>query len=529
MTTTAVESLRAKFFGMMLGILLIAGSITAVLVVGAQNRLNNNRLQREGEKVCSYLARINLDPLIAKNFVQVDSNIKDAVDNNDVLYIILRDQDARAVNSFFTSLNFSQPFVKDVVARLPKGYDLAMVVAAIKGAVDVREITSPIASGGELLGSVTIGLSMEDAHHYSVYTIGSVVVASMIAGVIAFLLLIVFHRKTIQPIIQLAELTRDISETKNYSLRTPFASNDEIGVLARSINAMLDEIQVHHKELQQSQKNLESVIADLRQSEEELKSANELIEDYNKTLEAKVEQRTNELQDSQRRLLQSSKMAAVGQLAGGIAHEINNPLTVILGFAQYTVKKLGKEHDLYEPLEAIEREANRCKKLVGDLLTFSRTSKGQSDVVDINKVIEDTLKLVQVESKGKNIRFDVRYGTLLPAIPGDANHLQQVLVNLCNNAVDAMPDGGTVTITSEKRETGVIVTVTDTGTGMTEGVRQHLFEPFFTTKEVGKGTGLGLSICYEIIHQHNGTIEAESAVGKGTTFTIGLPFRATAL
>lgn len=242
-----------------------------------------------------------------------------------------------------------------------------------------------------------------------------------------------------------------------------------------------------------------------------------------------------EVKRLQEQLIQTEKLSAVGQLAGGVAHEINNPIGVILGFAQLVAKDVKENDPLYMPLKSIEREAIRCKKLVVDLLTFSRMSKSEKEFVDINDTIEQTLSLVESRAKMKNVKVIREYEKDLPKTVVNKNQIQQVIVNLCNNAMDAMPNGGTITITtkslvvnptteSNKREF-LWIGVSDTGTGMTEEVKKHIFEPFFTTKEVGKGTGLGLSLCYEIIQKHEGSIEVESEVGKGSTFVIKLPVK----
>ncbi len=241
-------------------------------------------------------------------------------------------------------------------------------------------------------------------------------------------------------------------------------------------------------------------------------------------------------------LLQAGKMAALGQLAGGIAHEINNPIAVILGFAQGLVKRI-KEDDFFSmPLKSIEREASRCKKLVGDLLTFSRVGKTQAESVDLNRTIDETLSLIETKSKMQNIEIVRNYSNDLPSLTVNKNQIQQVIMNLCSNAVDALPGGGKITISTKLKDKGgvdgdlqmrdegrlsdrnfVEIVVADNGEGMSLEVKQRIFEPFFTTKEVGKGTGLGLSLCYEIIKKHNGGIEVESEAGKGTTFLIKLP------
>jgi PAS domain S-box-containing protein len=243
-----------------------------------------------------------------------------------------------------------------------------------------------------------------------------------------------------------------------------------------------------------------------------------------------LQERAQELQEAydrlkatQAQLIQSDKLAAVGQLAGGVSHEINNPIGIILGFAQSIVKRIGEDDPLYTPLKSIEREAIRCKKLVGDLLTFSRTGKTQTEPIDINQTVNETLSLIEAQAKVKDIEIAREYETGLPYITVNKNQIQQVIVNICNNAIDAIPGGGRITITTKRMEQQIAIEISDTGAGMTAEVKKHIFEPFFTTKEIGKGTGLGLSLCYEIIQKHQGTITVESEAGQGATFAIKLP------
>ena len=223
------------------------------------------------------------------------------------------------------------------------------------------------------------------------------------------------------------------------------------------------------------------------------------------------------------KLTRSEKIAAVGQMTGGIAHEINNPLGVILGFAQILCKKIKESDPLYMPAQSIVREALRCKKLVTDLLTFSMADQTVSVIIDPITAIEETLPRIEAQAKKRNIEIVRNYGQDTPKILAVKDKLQQVILGLCSNAVDAMPNGGNLTITIKKIDRQVAISIADTGEGMTEEVQKHIFEPFFTTKEVGRGTGLGLSLSYEMIRSQRGTIEFTSESGKGATFIVKLP------
>ena len=231
------------------------------------------------------------------------------------------------------------------------------------------------------------------------------------------------------------------------------------------------------------------------------------------------------LRKLQSELFQSEKMASVGRLAGGVAHEINNPLTVILGYSQNGIKNLKEDNPMYKPLKSIEEASKRCKRIIDDLLAFSRAEKSEKEEVDINEAIEQALSLVNALSKTKNIQIIRNYGEGLPRLTVNKNRIQQVIVNLCNNAMDAMPKGGSITVRTKISGESIEIEISDTGEGMSEEVKKHLFEPFFTTKEVGKGTGLGLSLCHGIVTKSGGSIKIDSEKGKGTTITVSLPLK----
>jgi PAS domain S-box-containing protein len=248
----------------------------------------------------------------------------------------------------------------------------------------------------------------------------------------------------------------------------------------------------------------------------------EVVENVTERKQAEKEKEKLQVQ-----LLQSEKMAAVGQLAGGVAHEINNPLSVILGFAQGVAKRINAGDPLEMPLKSIEREATRCKKIVQDLLTFSRSQKKEPEFIAVIPTIESALSLVQSRANTAAVEIIREFQENIPQLFANPTQVQQVVINLANNAMDAMEKGGTLTISAgrleEDNKRWVEISVKDTGTGMSEEIQSHIFEPFFTTKEVGKGTGLGLGLCYEIVKSAGGTITFATEVGKGTCFTARLP------
>jgi PAS domain S-box-containing protein len=229
-------------------------------------------------------------------------------------------------------------------------------------------------------------------------------------------------------------------------------------------------------------------------------------------------------------LLHAQKMEAVGQLAGGVAHEINNMMTIVAGYGEILLRKLPPENAARSAAEQIKRAGDRAAEVARQLLAFSRKQVLQPMVVDLNPVISGVAKMIRAVV-GENIELVTRLQPSLWSVRVDPGQMEQVLINLAANARDAMPAGGTLTIATENQsETGepksgaqVVLCVSDTGCGMDGHTRAHLFEPFFTTKEIGKGTGLGLATVHGIVAQSSGSISVDSAPGQGSTFRIYLP------
>jgi len=227
----------------------------------------------------------------------------------------------------------------------------------------------------------------------------------------------------------------------------------------------------------------------------------------------------------------AEKLAAVGRLAAGIVHEINNPLATIAACAEALEQRVDEgefaasdsANDLTEYLGLIKSEAFRCKTITTDLLDFSRIRAGERTPLDVGDVIRSAANLISHQKRGVGITQQVDIEPNLPAVSADGGQLQQAIIALATNGIDAMPDGGTLTFRVFTKGSRVAVEVNDSGTGIPQEDVSKIFEPFFTTKEVGQGTGLGLAVCYGIVSEHGGRISVRSTLGKGTTFSIFLP------
>lgn len=285
--------------------------------------------------------------------------------------------------------------------------------------------------------------------------------------------------------------------------RIPVHSEDEMGRLARSFNRMTEQLQQASRELT----------------------------DWARTLESRVEEKTAELRRAHERMLQVERMASMGKLAAIVAHEINNPLAGILTSAKLVLRRLQKQpagdSDTEDHVRMIAEEAARCGEIVKNLLQFSRTRSELMEPEDLNRLLEDSVRLVRHKINLLNLEVRLDLDPELPRVVCDGQAIRQMMVAMLINACEAMGDhGGTIQISSryEPPDTAEIV-VQDDGCGMDEETRKRIFEPFFTTKEAVKGVGLGLAVVSGIVSSHGGDIRVESALGVGTTFTIRLPVR----
>ena len=237
--------------------------------------------------------------------------------------------------------------------------------------------------------------------------------------------------------------------------------------------------------------------------------------------------------EMQLKLIQAGKLAAIGELASGLAHQLNNPLVGILNYVQLLQRRIGPNDPNRELLDTVERGARQCKDIVRNLLNFSRPHHFNFEMLDLRNVLDSTLVLIENSLKVGNIVISKEIKDDLPPIEGNLTQIQQVFLNILMNSFHAMPKGGRIKILAEVIDNEVIdnkdnhkycvVRFTDSGKGIPKSIIDKIFDPFFTTKDKNKGTGLGLSIAYGIIKAHNGKIEVESEEGVGTTFSVYFP------
>jgi two-component system, NtrC family, sensor kinase len=303
-------------------------------------------------------------------------------------------------------------------------------------------------------------------------------------------------RRITQPIAAMVAATRNIAAGR-FDQEVPADAQGEIALLADSFRTML---------------------ASLRQMKGDL-------EEWGRTLEEKVRVRTEELGAMQARVAQSERLASLGMLAAGVAHEINNPLGGIFALTGLTLEDLPPGDPNRENLEEVLKQTGRCRDIVRGLLEFARHSETSTSPLEVDRILEATLSLLARQAAFFNITVVRNYAPDLPPVLANQSELQQVFMNILVNAVQAMRERGTLTITTRlnPEDQGVEVSIADTGCGIPPEKLGQVFDPFFTTKASGQGTGLGLSIAYGIVTSQGGAISVASEVGRGTTFTVRMP------
>jgi two-component system NtrC family sensor kinase len=361
----------------------------------------------------------------------------------------------------------------------------------LTGYQPIRDIT------GKIVGILYVGMleaPYVDLRNKVVYSFFGIGVLGVV--IVVFLYFLITSGIT-RPLREMAAATGKIAEG-DLSVELSSKSKDEIGQLAQSFNYMLVR----------------------------LKQARQELEDYGRLLEQKVEERTQQLTKMQAHLIQSEKMASMGQLAASIAHEVNNPLSGVLIYNQLLTKKITRgdfnREAFLDYLSKMEHELSRSTKLIRSLLDFSRQSEPKIKEVNVNEVLNRALELAIHAGSKENTRVEKDLQSL-PTFMVDPDQLEQVFVNLIMNALQAMPGGGKLSLRTFLENGELKIAVRDTGCGIPPENLDKIFTPFFSTKKEVKGVGLGLSVVYGIIQGLKGEIEVKSKVGEGTTFTVRLP------
>lgn len=394
---------------------------------------------------------------------------------------------------------------------------------------------------GEHIGAVRVGfpskLIADKTKSMIFFSFGIAIVFLCFCIVLLVVLLYFWISKPFRLLVSAMHNVRQ-EGTTSYKL-LQLDSNDEIGQLASGFNQMVLELRQYNEKIENHMEDLEQKIKDrtivLEQTNEQLK----LDIHKRKKAEKNLIKAYNDLKSTQAQLIQSSKLASIGELAAGIAHELNQPLTVIRANAQFLMRNLEKglsQDELTEQMKSIDKNTKRMMNIINHLRSFSRHAETDFISVDINNVINDCFMMIGERLRLKNIELIKNFEPNLPMVQGNYNQLEQVFLNIIANARDAVDSEETaaskrIEIFTKAVCNGIDVVeiiVKDTGGGISDESIGRVFDPFYTTKEVGKGTGLGLSISYGIVKDHEGEIWVSETSEKGTEFKIRIPFRQTA-
>lgn len=486
------RSLRAKFVTVMVIVQLVLMGLVTLVVEQRQRDTILHESRKRAMSLASNLAALSESYLLSYNFIKLEQTVEKIAQEEDVGYAIVHMHNGKvaaysrhgekqgkmlddAVS--MAALQADTPFIQEV--KTPDlqgaGYDVAIPVFA--------------QGGTRKWGTIRLGFSLAEATREIRATTRNLILLSIAAialgsGVAMFLAL-----RISRPIQQLVAGVNAVAKG-NYNHALAVTTADEVGYLAQRFEEMREALRLHISHLAEEKRRLEWA---------------------NRTI-----------METQKQLIQNEKLAAVGKLTAKVAHEFNNPLAIIKTSIHIINAQMSPADPNKENLVIVEEEIARMARIIRQLLDFSRPQV-DIGIVQVNEVIAKLMKILTNELARQGIDSKLDLASDIPALRMSADQLKQVLLNLIKNAEEAMPSGGTLLIRTAKRPGGVSISVIDNGLGIPAKHLSSVFEPFFSTKTGGQGLGLGLAVSYSIIESYGGTIEVDSAPGKGTMFRVFLP------
>jgi two-component system NtrC family sensor kinase len=411
---------------------------------------------------------------------------------------------------------------KDQISLLKKDKDLSSLHDAEEE--KCLEVVVPPHLGSKVIGGIRLVSSLDEAQSFLSKKRDRAVILTFSSILVILIILTMLFGKLIGDPIQKLVEAMSRAEKGDLEAEARIQSEDELGKLGRNFNRMLRTIRETHEQniqlLRQVNQFNEELTEKIQAATSELAKSNEELKRLNEALF-----------ESQRQLSQSEKLAAVGQVTAAMAHQIGTPLNSISGYIQLVLQDGNLQPKDRDRLKIIESQLDRLADSVKNLLSFTRQPKPQLKPLDVKEVLQELIHLSEPWFLSRNVRLSAHLSPDLPPILGDPTHLQTLFLNLITNALDAMPQGGMLTIRTQQGSPSLSsgdgrwlkVSITDTGIGIAEESKKRIFDPFYTTKKMGEGTGLGLAICEKIVKEHSGKIGMESEAGKGSTFSIFIP------
>lgn len=468
------DSISFRFLVRISGILLVGAAVISIMIGINEREMLKRTLTSKGQGLASYIAKLSQDPLIMKDYVQLDAIVGEANKDEDIMYVIIQDSLGKMFSSQYASINYRSPRVKSLLPDLSRESELQDIIEAIQKKEAVFIISVSIVAGTDVIGKVSMGMSEHMINQEITKTITFIFALNLtVMFVLGAVLFVAFKKIIFNPITDLVQATTRLARG-DLSTKVASRGGGEIRILIDSFNQMAEDL----------------------------------------------EKRTRELFDAQEELVRKEKLSILGQLSGSVGHELRNPLGVMSNAIYFLKMVLADAGDTVgEYLDIIKHEINNSLRIITDLLDFARTKTPQRKLVTPGDMVRQGLERCSVPD---NITITVDIPEVLPSLNVDPLQIGQVLQNLITNGIQAMPTGGILTIRGRQESEEVVrLAITDSGAGISPENMRKLFQPLFTTK--AKGIGLGLVVCRNLTEANGGRIEVESEWGKGTTFSAILP------
>jgi signal transduction histidine kinase len=479
------KGLQVQFIALTMCAIAVVMSVLGTLAVHREKSLLYDEVEMQGRLLGETLAIPIINDLIYEKLGLVeeggllDNYLLEIFSRQDLhlLYMAILDEHGKVI-SHNDITEYGKSY-SDPLTRMALDGDRTIVQRFARGEHDALDVGVPLSIGKKRWGTLKLGISLEKADHQILATVGKIVVLTILLMTAGFVIVVLLSRRFIGPITQLAN-TMEQAHGDTFDIKVPVRGQDELALLAERFNRMIDRI---------------------RQANEELKKTHE-------------------------KLVQSEKLASIGVLAAGVAHEINNPLGGIFNCLRMLQRDSNDPAQREKYLALVKEGMERIESTVGKLLWMSRKSDHRPTEIGIRDTVERAYSFLNYKFRNRKIAF-------VNEVPGDLSltadihDFQQVLLNLYINAIDAMAPEGALTVTASRSDGTVSINVADTGCGIAPENIGRIFDPFYTSKPPGEGTGLGLWLTYEIVRSYEGEISVESSHGTGTRFTMRFPAEGT--
>lgn len=559
------QSIAFRYLAIASLCLIVTQICFGLIQVHQQYSLRLASLEKRATGQAEFLSAVSPEAILNLDFLTLERLMKQASVDEDIVYAAVIGNREQSLTRF---LNRNNVWVARATASASNPKDILSVLQQLKQNSAIGEIRRPIASGGEILGELRLGYAFGHLWRELLRGTPTILITSIVEVLLlAILTTLLFDREVRRPLNELANLAKALA-SGHLDRRAKLNRKDEIGKLNLAFNRMAGQLQLTLQQLAEANQALELKVEERTAS---LAATNQKLEQEVRDrilAETELQNSLNTLTQRQSQLIQSEKMSALGELVGGIAHEINNPINFIYGNLVHTQNY---SHDLLSLIDLYQEEypnpsaiiqekideldldflrkdfnkvlnsmqlgTKRIRQIVLSLRNFSRLDESELKEVDLHEGIESTLTILHSRLKAKAnraaIKTNLDYGQL-PKVLCYPGQLNQVFMNLLSNAIDSLEEQSlktqnfspTLTIQTQQQNQRILIRISDNGIGIPESIQPKIFDPFFTTKDVGKGTGLGLSISYQIIvEQHKGALSCIAPPGKGATFFIEIPMQ----